>query len=258
MSDFWGVSKNLIWDKFKLMNWVLIIDAIAIVVIFFINLFKMGYTSFEFIPVIFAISLMIVNLVSIILLSRTNERVLTSSNYRLIPISDTKLYLSNILTTFLATVYLWIVETIINVVMDLIAMAINYSKYTQFREQISSSDILAGFQFLLFMALATIVVWSGITLIHFIINLVSGFLPFGRQKFVLFLVYLVVIGLSLWGFNYIMVNIISAFFQSGFEINTVKQVTSSLWIGSGIACIWIVIFSVINIYLMKRWIETVR
>ncbi|GEO47152.1 hypothetical protein [Companilactobacillus kimchii] len=258
MSNFWGVSKNLMWNKFKLMNWILVIDAIAIVVIFFINLFKMGYSSFEFIPVLFISSIMIVNFVSVVMLSRVNERVLTSSNYRLIPISDTKLYLSNILTTFLATVYLWIVETVINGLIDLIAIIIKYSKYKQFNNNISSQDIMAAIQLLLFMALATIVVWSGITLIHFIVNLVSGFLPFGRQKFVLFLVYLVVIGLSLWAFNYIMFNIFTAFYQNDFQIDTVRQLNSTLWIGSGIACVWIALFSVINIYLMKRWIETVR
>lgn len=258
MSDFFGVSKNLMWNKFKLMNWILVIDAIAIVVIFFINLFKMGYSSFEFIPVLFVSSIMIVNFVSVVMLARVNERVLTSSNYRLIPISDTKLYLSNILTTLLAMVYLWIVETVINGLVDLIAMIIKYSKYKQLSGNISSQDIMAAIQLLLFMALATIVVWSGITLIHFIVNLVSGFLPFGRQKFVLFLVYLVVIGLSLWAFNYIMINIFTAFYQNGFQIDTVRQLNSTLWIGSGIACIWIALFSVINIYLMKRWIETVR
>ncbi|CAJ1187603.1 hypothetical protein [Companilactobacillus paralimentarius] len=258
MSNFWGVSKNLMWNKFKLMNWILVIDAIAIVVIFFINLFKMGYSSFELIPVLFVSSIMIVNLVSVVMLARVNERVLTSSNYRLIPISDTKLYLSNILTTFLATVYLWIVETVINGLVDLIAITIKYSKYKQLNGNVSSQDIMAAIQFLLFMALATIVIWSGITLIHFIVNLVSGFLPFGRQKFVLFLVYLVVIGLSLWAFNYVMFNIFTAFYQNGFQIDTVRQLNSTLWIGSGIACVWIVLFSVINIYLMKRWIETVR
>lgn len=258
MSDFWGISKNLIWDKFKLMNWVLAIDVIAIVVIFLINLFKGGNTGFNYVSMLVVLSLMVANFVSFILLSRRNERVLTSSNYRLVPVSDTKLYLSNILTTFLAMAYLWVVETVVSIVVELGAMLLKDSEYAQFNSSISLSGILSAFQFLLFMALSIIAVWSGITLIHFIINLVSGFLPFGRQKFVLFLVYLVVIGLVLWAFNYVMYNIFSVFLQNGFEIDSIKQVSSVLWISSGIACVWAVVFSGVNIYLMKRWVETVR
>ena len=256
MNNFAGLSKNLFQEKWKLMNWIVGIDILALIVLFIMQLISSGFnTKIDFFFQTFVISVTIVNFVSFIMLSRKNEHIFTSNNYRLIPVTDTTLYVSDLFTTFVAFIYLQVLEAIIAAILYAIGNFenINPSGFSD----TSGMGLLFGA--VVFMILVTLVTWSGITLIHFLISWIKGFLPFKSQKFVTFILYLVVI----WGASVIF-DIATGYvyqwiYTAGYMgAQTLSQINNAVWITSGIMLVWLLIFSFINIYLMKRWVETIR
>ena len=261
MSDFIGLSKDLIYDKWKMMNWVVIVELIAFVVIFLLRLITGGFDG-NFMPsyfvAIFAFETVLASLVGFVMLSRSNEQVFTSNNYRLIPVSDTKLYFGNILTTLLAYIYLQIIEGILgNIVMF---MAGGNLSGISINPAIGHSEIASMIGIFILMILGTILMWTGITVIHFLIGWISGFLPFGRQKFVTFILYFVVTCIGLMIFNFTTGNVVKFLYthMSTQGITNLNQLNNVLWISCGITFVWIAIFTLLNIYLLKRWTETIR
>lgn len=259
MSEFMGLSKNLMWEKWKLMNWILGIDLIALVAILLLRILTEGFSgaltssdSFS----MFIFSLVVVNMVSFIMLARNNERVLTSNNYRLIPTSETKLYSSNILTTFIAAIYLQILEMVVGVILYFINGNASFPGEPPVG---TTGNLGIFFQILLLTILIPIMVWSGITLVHLLINWISGFLPFGKQKLVMFILYFAVTWLTLVIFNFATGNIFRLIYGDGHMMQfTLGKLSNTLWISSGIIFVWVVIFTALNIYFLKRWTETNR
>ena len=257
MKDFASLSKSLIREKWRLMNWIIGIDILALIVLFIMQLISSGSnTTLDFFFQTFVVSVTIVNFVSFIMLSRKNEHVFTSNNYRLIPVTDTTLYISNLFTTFVAFVYLQILEAIIAAILYAIGNFGNIGS-GDFSGSTSGMGLLFGA--VVFMILVTLVTWSGITLIHFLISWIKGFLPFKSQKFVTFILYLIVIWAASVIFDVATGYVYRLIYTTGYMgAQTLSQFSNAIWITSGIMFIWLVIFSFINIYLMKRWVETIR
>lgn len=261
MTEFMGLSKNLIRDKWKTMNWIVVIELIAFVVIYLLRIITGGFNG-DMMPSyfigLFAFETVVVSFVGMIMLARSNERVFTSNNYRLIPVSDTKLYFSNILTTFLAYIYLQIIEAILgNIVMFISGVRANDLMGIG---QIASEDYMTMFEIIIFLILGIILTWTGITVIHFLINWISGFLPFARQGIITFVLYIVVTFIALTVFNLTTGKVISFIYQniSPQGIMNFNQLNGVIWLSLGISLVWIIIFTALNIYLLKRWTETIR
>ncbi|WP_338233036.1 hypothetical protein [Companilactobacillus muriivasis] len=257
MTKFMGLTSNLMSEKWRMMNWIIIADLIFLVVIDLLRVVTGGWDGNlipEYFLGTFMVSLGMANLVGFILLTRKNEHVFTSNNYRLLPISDTKLYFSNLLTTFAAFAYLQILEAVIGTIIYFI------SGQSEFTLTPSRPDEPVGTLFLIIILaiLSTILLWAAITVVHFVINWISGFLPFGRQKFVSFILYFVVTVLGIMIFDYTTGKVFTGIYSSAQGVTTLAQLTNVVWLGIGITVAWIVIFSAINIYLLKRWTETVR
>jgi len=67
----------------------------------------------------------------------------------------------------------------------------------------------------------------------------------------------------IWGasviFNFTTANVFKALYNFGTgNVDSISSVNDVMWIESGICFIWIVILTVVNIYLLKRWTETKR
>lgn len=263
MTGFMNLSKNLITEKWKLMNLIVGIDLIALVGIYVLRLITGGFDGTvmpAYFLSLFVFSLSLVNMISFIMLSRNNERVFTSNNYRLIPTTDTKLYFSNILTTFVAFVYLQLLEGILGAIIYLMSGEgwLNITTH-------SAYDGIFALQVLLLAILGPILLWSSITLIHFLINWIGNFLPFGRQKFVIFILYLVVTWIAVLIFNYVTGLVFKLLYNSGIlgisgtlGISNLGQFSGTIWIIVGVVFIWVALFTAVNIYLLKRWTETIR
>ena len=110
----------------------------------------------------------------------------------------------------------------------------------------------------LLMTLTMILIWMGITSVHFLINWIGGFLPLARQKFVNFILYIVVTVVGVMIFNYTSGNVFRVIYSGSQGITTLSQINNVIWLGIGIVVVWGVIFTALNIYLLKRWTETVR
>lgn len=261
MSDYINLSKNLIYDKWKTMNWVVIIQLIAFVVMYLWRLITGGFDGSlmpSYFVAFFTFETVLASLVGFVMLSRRNEQVFTSNNYRLIPVSDTKLYFGNVLTTLLAYIYLQIIEGILGNIVMFMAGG-NWSDIS-ISSVVGHSEIASMVLIFILMILGTILMWTGITVIHFLIGWISGFLPFGRQKFVTFILYFVVTCIGLIIFNFTTGKVIKFLIThiSTQGITNLNQLNNVLWISCGITFVWIAIFTLLNIYLLKRWTETIR
>lgn len=255
MNEFIDLSKNLMHDKWKLMNWIVIFELIAFVGIYVLRLVTGGWNG-QIMPTyfvgLFGFETVVVGF---ILLSRNNEHVFTSNNYRLLPVSDTKLYFSNILTTFLAYIYLQILGVIFGNIIELMTP----NKISQFPMP-SGEEITMMVQFILLVIIGMILMWTGITLIHFLINWIGGFLAFGSQKLVKFILYVIVTFVALIIFNYTTGSVFKFIYENMTPegITNLNQFNNIIWLSIGVSVIWLAIFTVLNIYFLKRWIETIR
>lgn len=257
MTKFMGLTSNLMSEKWRMMNWIIIVDLIFLVAVDVLRIFTGGWDG-QIIPdyffATFMVSMSFANFVGFILLARKNERVYTSNNYRLLPVSETKLYFSNLLTTFLVFMYLQILEVVLGTIFYFIS---RQSDFNLAAGEIKGSVGTVTLMWLL-MTLTMILIWMGITSVHFLINWIGGFLPFARQKFVNFILYIVVTVVGVMIFNYTSGNVFRVIYSGSQGITTLSQINNVIWLGIGIVVVWGVIFTALNIYLLKRWTETVR
>jgi len=259
MDEFMGLTKNMFFEKWKNANWIIGIDFLALIVIYLMQIVRDGFSNMvpNYFFALFIFSLVIVNIVGIVMFARSNERVLTSNNYRLIPTSATKLYFTNLLTTFISFIYLWILESVVGGIVYALS-GINHQTMSFAGINTTEDWGMAG-RFYLFLILSIILIWSAITLIHLLASWISSFLPFGKQKFVTFILYLVVIWLSSVIFNFTTSGVFKLLYNFGTgRVVSISSFNSIMNVGSGISFAWIAIFTVVNIYLLKRWTETKR
>ncbi|WP_334351738.1 hypothetical protein [Companilactobacillus sp. HBUAS56257] len=256
MSNLMGLSKNLFMEKFKLINLVFGIDILAVIVSAIMYWISNGLNiQMKYILDLFLISMSIMNIVSFILLAKKNEHIFTSNNYRLLPITDVKLYFSNLLTTFLAFVYLQVISQIISTILfwlsGLDIGEVQLGEVPHLGSFIASASLM--------FIIITLMLYSAITAIHFLTSWIKAALPFKSQKWFNFILYLIVIWIALAIFNGLTINIFRGLnYYDLFNASSMMRINQVLWISSGVFFVWIVIFSMVNIYLLKRWVETIR
>lgn len=178
MSSLLGVNKELFWGKFKLINLILLINMIAIGII-------IGITSFDTINFrsfpqgIMIISATVFFILGIVFLVNCNERVFSSNRYRLIPISESQLYFSNLLTSGLTYFYFCLIESIIFLGSLYYYMRNDVFYHTVIDDNIQFELLLKD---LVLIALAVILIWTGSTLVHLLMNYISDFLHVKNQR----------------------------------------------------------------------------
>jgi len=109
MSSILGITKSLVWDKFKFMNMILLGNLICLLIIIVVgiaNPFNSRYPQG-----LMNLTYGIVFIVGVLGLVLMNEKILGSNRYRLIPVSNWGLYAVNIVTTIVNFLYLLVIET---------------------------------------------------------------------------------------------------------------------------------------------------
>lgn len=190
MSSLLGVSKELIWSKFKLINLILLINIVEVAVI--IGMDKLNVQLDRSYPIgIMIISATAFFIIGIVLLVRANEQVFSSNRYRSVPISESKLYFSNLLTTCLIYFYFGLIESAI-----FLGSLYYYMRNDVFFHTIISDNIRVELLLkdLALIILAVLLIWTGSTLVHLAMNYISDFLSFKNKKVIATIFNLLILG----------------------------------------------------------------
>ncbi len=250
MTSFGRLLVTLWQEKNRTMYQMTGFGLIALVVFTIYGLFNGG--SLSIMSHISMVVFMLLTIVLFILLARDQEHVWTSNKYRLIPVSDTKLYLANVLATVLTFVYFYILELVIMVICDISEISSLTNIGNGYWPQLLSGQLLM-LAFLLFG-------WVFISTIHFVIVSVSAFLPAFRQRLirvVLAIVIFIVVVNIVNCLQKLMSQILSNMFSSSLlGVSASTQLTTALLLGTLYFVISTVVLSALNVYLMKRWVET--
>lgn len=246
MTKFFDLTKVMFRDKFRLTNQVLGFSVLASIVITLYEMVRAS-ASTDQLFVIFESVLTLASMVVFILLTIRNERVYTASSYRLIPISNGKLYWANLITTFLNFAYF---------ILCIVVFAFIFQWHvtvTTFAEGFSGSTFMLNVSIFLTLIFAILNFWALITLVHLLTEVISNFLPkIGQKisKIVLVIAILYILGL--------MADLLSN------VLMTVVQHNSNLidahadlyyYLSPFYVLIALLIFSAINIYLLSSWVE---
>jgi len=248
MSSLGRISKVLLREKVKYINLIFIIDIFGGLYSIILNTFFSKSRTTSYMGMVFASIFL-----GIILLTWLNERTYSNDKFRLIPLTDGIMYLGNILTTFIAFIYLLVGETVLYFVSYSLfpnrydAYMINGFNSTQ--QYFFTAEVIVSF------ILGIIFIWTVVTSVHMIINWISNFLPFRNQNLIKIIIMLVVIVLLGIPFTYITTEVSLTMGINGMG-SSFKDVSHVIYSGMAILIIWIAIFTVVNLYFLNRWSET--
>lgn len=245
MTNPWTLITTMFRKKAASVHIVIGIQLIATVVSMIGLLWQHQFDATA--PMVFSASFAtIAVIVLFILLSRRTERVWTSNVYRLIPTSDTRLYLANICSTLLDFLYFIILEVVIITACSLTNIgAVNFPTDQSIFPYAASISIL--------MLALIIYGWVFISLVHLIGRAITSFLPEGHHKIVNLVLYVVVVAI-VWKILDMIDSGRNMLFSSLY--NNDNHIVFGVLSFSGYLLIMIVIMSLLNIYLLKNWVET--
>lgn len=250
MSSFSRVSKVLFRERFKIITSLLAVHLIILVAskiwnIFIDNSQTTSMTGGVFIAIIVGITLLII----------MNEGVYVRDRYRLIPVADKTLYLSNIWTSFVSVIYLLVGEGAIYFVVYKIFP--NQYDRIMINDFNASQQGLVKFEIVVGIILAIMMLFSAVTLIHLLIESIGSFLPFKNQTFVQTILAFVVTLVLGYPVKYITGNMLKIMGIDNLN-NSFQAVTHVLTAGMAMMVIWMIVFSAVNVYLLNRWSETTK
>ena len=114
------LNNQLFFNRWKMINLVFLFDLMVLGIIILIDMISNKMTfklvKLDKLYMYYMLIAFFAYVVSFVLLAKDNERVLFSNKYRMIPITEWKLYFSNILSSLLTLVYLWFLEGIVNTI----------------------------------------------------------------------------------------------------------------------------------------------
>lgn len=260
MTSFAAVFKVTTQNRLRLLNKLLLINLMVIVISFLLTLFSQRirpYWSLSlFFNILFWIAVFeIVVLVAIIVSSRN---CLRSNRFRLIPISDIKLYLADLSSSVIGVVYASFCQWVA-VILSIIILWLGFPHNkagADFRSGFwlgfkKGSAYSGGLSSTLLSILAMILIILLVHLVDFLSTTLLNYVPGGAQKMVKLVVYVVVIMLVV----YVIFNIIRILY-SLYQGNFLKQ-APSFWMTDGLMVIFIVIIGSINLGLLPK-VETTR
>lgn len=260
MTSFGRIFKVLTRSKFREANLLLLIQLIAIAVslVWILITGTLSTTS-----LLQAVSSWagVTYVVGFYLIARRSEQAYTQDTFRLIPVEETRLYLGNLLSSFVMFFYIVGVE----VLLHLAGIGIGWnvlrkdvgSVFSAHPVDLGSNSPWDIAKVAMIIALLLLVVlilmWTTITFVHLVVSATSNFLPSASKRLVNFVLYIVVIFLVVRVAAFLIVLLFS-------------KVTSSFSIGGGLMNLWlpiagmvlvIVIESAASVFLLKKWVETV-
>lgn len=117
------------------------------------------------------------------LLCWQNEKINLSQTWQLAPASSVKIWLTNILTSFVECIYIFVIQVILGL---LVAMADNLSHHfpvmhALIDSNMSWSDIRPVFEFLLFLTGMVLIIFTFVSFANFLTRAILDQLPFNNN-----------------------------------------------------------------------------
>lgn len=112
----------------------------------------------------------IITLVFFILTAKNTEKVWTSSTYRLIPTTETKLYTANIVSSLLSIVYFGILSQIFGFIL-------NPAEYISGGKDLNDIPVKIVISTVILVIMMVVLFYVFVTLVHLLSNIASTFLP---------------------------------------------------------------------------------
>ena len=178
MTSFGSVFKVMSKDRFRTTSKVILAELAVIAVTLLWSVATREVSSGEFFGVTASWSGPAF-LAVFILMSVANEHVYTRDTYRLIPVGETKLYTTNLLSSFVMYLYFGIVQVVLYAITasidaDFIKGMLDGIKGPEYTT-LEAGKIVIG---LLLMGLALVILgWTTISLVHLVVSSTNNFLP---------------------------------------------------------------------------------
>ncbi|UIF29029.1 ABC transporter permease [Levilactobacillus brevis] len=250
MTSFGALFKVLGRNRFRLMNWAILGELAVIVATLLWRFATAGIQGGDTFWAVMGWSLLAFIVVFVLLAVQT-ERVYTRDTYRLLPLGETKLYLTDLLTSLVMFVYFGVIQAVFYLVAEMIDnqylttwLLSGPSDTTQ--QMVKAMIGLSG----VLLALA-IMGWTTISFIHLVVSVTNNFLPTASRRLINIVLYIVMIILVVWVAGYLVdgVNHVGELFSAtgnaGFLVNIVGfLVVAAIEAG-------------LNIVLLKKWVETI-
>ena len=186
-------------------------------------------------------------IVFLIIVIRT-EKILDSSTYRLIPITEGKLYTANIVSTIVAFLYFELLNLIFTFLLNPVSF-IRGLNSTLNDTPLSILLIMVAMIFAMFVLIVALV-----TLMHLVNSVGTTFLPAIGQKItrvVMVVLSIVVVSYVFGGLQYL----VSLIFTRTQVFNS----DNGFWVATALSPVYVLalalVISAVNMYLLRNWVE---
>ncbi|MFC6289082.1 ABC transporter permease [Levilactobacillus angrenensis] len=252
MTSFGKVFQVMSRDRFRTINKIILVELAVIAGTLLWSVATRGIQSGEFfgatmswsVPALFA---------AIILMSVANEHVYTRDTYRLIPIGETKLYTTNLLSSLLMFLYFSVIQVVLYAITSTIDAKFLSSLFADLMNPHyplgEAIKIVIGLEL---MGLALVILsWTTISLVHLVVSATNNFLPNVSRRAVDTVLYIVVIYLvvRVAAFIFHEFNNLSGMMSAGMQTQFIVNIVGILVVAA--------IEAVINVVLLKKWVETI-
>lgn len=257
MTSLRKMSRVLLTDKIKTVGWIIALYLAAILVSLLPDVFNGNLFSKQWSSLLLQHSMTwagLATLLAFIFLTWTSEKVYTSNRYRLIPISDTKLYLSNFLSSLVAFILVSLVEFIFILIYYLFNMKqISMMLRTSFAGV--ESRLWLFLLALVLVSLAGILFWwAMISLIHLLTTAISRALPANHQTLYKIIIYIVLIYIAIWMFGKLQ-GWLSQLAYLQYMLYSSSVYTGPMWTAL-IMFLLAVVISIFNVLLINKQVES--
>ncbi|MFD1417500.1 hypothetical protein [Companilactobacillus keshanensis] len=257
MTSFGKFFKVTIGERFRAMNFILLIDLIAIAVTSIWIAITGTLSSATFSSIVFSWS-SVVFIVAFIRLAVIQERTFTRDSYRLIPISDIKFYLGNLASTLVSFIYVIVVEGILYG----IVAAMNWKSIQEMSTYMKLMNpgtnftplnvSLAGLSIIILTLAMIVLGWTTINLIHLVGRSAGNFLPSTGRRVLNVVMYILVIWLVLR-----VVSFLNTQIGNSMSLISNSNDTLTFFLNVGAFLLVAAVEAAVSIYLMNRWVETI-
>jgi hypothetical protein len=244
MTKIWPLGSTLFKKKSNSVHLIVGLQLIAVVITVIMALWKQQYDSTILLGSLLGYGFF-GGMILFILLARHTEQVWTNNFYRLLPTTDLQLYVANLVSTLLGYVYFIVIEAILS---GLALLTVPNVSIPSDSYRYAGSGMLAFFALVLYG-------WVFISLVHLIGRTISSWLPEMRSKFVYFLFY-VIVGVILIRILNTVGDLLGKLIAPLVTGQLDPDVLPGTLAFSGALAVIILIFSAINIYLLKYRVET--